>query len=207
MTGREGTYYVQSALGVWRRWLLATLFGFALGVCGWISFTFPIVDGTDYSFLGLSVTAALQGVSIGVLQWDVLRHRVYRAYWWIPATSIGWGVGVPTAGLVLLAVPANGLLVGIAVGLTIGIVVGVAQWLVLRGKVQRAIVWIPANVISRVISTTIIWSSPFDARDKDAFAVNLLLIGGGALSTIFTALINGTVLVWLLRQSDQSHSV
>ena len=53
-----------------------------------------------------SVGIALGGILTGVLQWLVLRRQVARAGWWVLATTVGWVVGGPGAGIVSAAVDA-----------------------------------------------------------------------------------------------------
>jgi peptidoglycan/LPS O-acetylase OafA/YrhL len=40
----------------------------------------------------MGLTLIVMGLSIGFTQWLVLRHRLPRAGWWIPASLLGWGL-------------------------------------------------------------------------------------------------------------------
>jgi hypothetical protein len=45
--------------------------------------------------LGNTMGAAVLGVvSVGIMQWLVLRRRVHRAGWWVWVTLVGLGVGL-----------------------------------------------------------------------------------------------------------------
>ena len=57
--------------------------------------------------VGWVVGAGLFGPVLGVLQWLVLRRQVARAGWWVLATTVGWVVGGPGAGIVSAAVGAG----------------------------------------------------------------------------------------------------
>lgn len=76
------------------------------------------------------------GAWLGLLQWLFLRRRFARAYWWVPASTIGWSVGM-YAGLSI--VNASGLmnltgstaiwaiqhgLVGLSTGVAYGLITG-----------------------------------------------------------------------------------
>ena len=73
--------------------------GFALLAWGWIGMS-------DFWRVLLSF---LGGLVAGLLQWMVLRRGLKRAGWWIPATSVGWGLAglLPLPGGVFIgAIPA-----------------------------------------------------------------------------------------------------
>ena len=70
------------------RWILISPVSWAIG--------FALLIGS----LALRETLGFRGVLLpfvgglvpGMLQWMVLRHGLKRAGWWIPATSVGWGL-------------------------------------------------------------------------------------------------------------------
>jgi hypothetical protein len=91
----------------------------------------------------------------GVLQWLVLRRRLRRAGWWIPATVGGWIGAVLVAAVVSYGIEnvlysygsfARGILYTVAAGPCIGAVIGASQMLVLRRRVPRAGRWIVASI-------------------------------------------------------------
>jgi hypothetical protein len=71
------------------RWILASLGGVA--VVGGAVFGLGAVD-TGVGWIG---GATLFGALYGLPQWRVLRARVPRAGWWVPASGLGWLVGIP----------------------------------------------------------------------------------------------------------------
>ena len=94
----------------------------------------------------------------GVLQWLVLRQRIARAGWWVPATVLSSAV----VGGVIVAVGSSGgrdwnvtwsadpgrVVVGLAGMSLFGTVLGALQWLVLRRRVARAGWWVLAGGVS-----------------------------------------------------------
>jgi hypothetical protein len=93
-----------------------------------------------------------QGLTIGLLQYVLLRRYLPRMGWWIVATALAWppaytviyrmayatyfsNAGAGSAGFVALAiVVVSGLF-------------GAVQWLVLRRRVRHAAWWIPATLV------------------------------------------------------------
>ena len=70
-------------------WVAATIGGWLLGaflilVPGWLS--------PKNAVLSLDLAFLIMGLSIGVGQWLLLRHRLPRAGWWIGANVMGWGI-------------------------------------------------------------------------------------------------------------------
>lgn len=104
------------------RWLLVP-FG-AAAVVGVAVFGLGALDAD----LGWVVGTGSYGLAAGVLQWLVLRHQVSGAGWWIPASTVGWIVGLPSGE----AVGWNGL------GAAHGIVTGAMLVLLLRQRARRA---------------------------------------------------------------------
>jgi len=66
------------------------------------------------------------GAGIGVAQWLVLRWQVYRAWWWILLSTLGWTLGM------------LGLLGASLVGAVAGAVTGFALELLLRHRRPKA---------------------------------------------------------------------
>ena len=83
-----------------------------------------------------AVAAVVLLASIGTAQWTVLRHRVHRAWRWIPVTAVAWaaGLGVFTAvttplwqpGQPVALVAAIGAVGGLAMAATVAAVTGAA---------------------------------------------------------------------------------
>lgn len=71
-------------------WIPASALGWA-GAAGLIAALFQPGQAVE-SVIGLA--ALLIGIGIGVGQWLVLRRQVYRAWWWIVLSALGWAVGL-----------------------------------------------------------------------------------------------------------------
>lgn len=107
----------------WFKWILVSTLGWLAG------FAFP------------GLLAAAIGVSLGILQWLVLRSLFERAWWWIVASGLGWAVGFVAVTYLL---PEQ---MAVLQGLILGASIGVAQWLVLRQWVPGAYWWIPMSAL------------------------------------------------------------
>ena len=94
----------------WHFWLwwLPTVVGFIAG--GALA---TVVAGPVDALPAAAVGGVLAGAVIGVGQWLVLRHRLPRAGWWLPATAVAQGV----------VLAAGATLVGYQSGLTSALVV------------------------------------------------------------------------------------
>ena len=70
-------------------WVAATTGGWLLGafvnvIPGWLNWKNP--------FFNLDAALVVMGLSIGAVQWILLRQRLPRAGWWIGANVLGWGL-------------------------------------------------------------------------------------------------------------------
>ena len=157
---------------VYSKWIAANALGevLGLGVAALIAVAVAQAHGLPPAEEIVVVTAAFlvigayEGAIVGAAQWLVLRRLLpsLRAKRWIGATmggaviawmlgrvpsaladwkSVSGGVGQPAPSLPML------ILLSAAAGAALGAILGVAQWLVLRGHVRRAGVWIGANVL------------------------------------------------------------
>ena len=109
----------------WFQWIMATTLGWVLG-----------------RFLLPNLAFVLIGITLGVLQWFVLQHRIQKAWRWILATMAGWTVGSTL--VVFLAADGMEFFAGVILGVT----VGTAQWLILRKEFHWHGWWIIINVVA-----------------------------------------------------------
>jgi hypothetical protein len=139
------------ALKHWGLWIGATAFGWAVaGFAGLPLGRIVVAERGVESVFSAVTTMGLFGMliggMIGVSQWMYLRWRIRGATWWIPATALGWGVGLP------LALSIN-LLAGLGLstilyGVVIGGMVGLGQWVVLKRCAAPAKKWVLMSVVS-----------------------------------------------------------
>jgi len=71
------------------RWVGANAVGVVL--IGGVIFGVGTIDPDAGWLIGVS----LVGVVLGILQWAVIRKHIPRAGWWVLASSLGWGIGMP----------------------------------------------------------------------------------------------------------------
>ncbi len=80
------------------------------------------------------------GLVTGFLQYLLLRRYFQQISMWIVATTFGWFLAI-FGGMFLSRWSVIGTMI------LVGGIIGLAQWLVLRRHVERAIWWIPANLL------------------------------------------------------------
>jgi hypothetical protein len=166
-------------------WPVAALLGFPVG--GYIAnLTSGAVDSVGAAIAG----GLIAGAVVGAAQWLALRQVV--PWLWIPATSIGMGVGLTIgAAVVDYGIDRGELML---MGAITGLAVGVLQALVLaREGFVGAAWWAAANpptwALAWLISSYVI-SANIDERFTNF----------GASGTLLYALVTGLLLAWLFRR-------
>jgi len=176
-------------------WVLASTVGMFVGfnmgffLAAFTHLVLGLGDRLAFSFFGIAL-----GIGVGVLQWLVLRRRVYRVGWWVLASAAG-GYGILQAGFEGLSESLSfGALLSftgvVALG---GAVTGLLQWLVLRGQVSRAGWWVLASTVGWGLVGAVLGAFPWGVGDTDALVA--LVVTGAVLGAV-----TGGALVWLLRQ-------
>jgi hypothetical protein len=174
----EDSPTIPPGCGMWFAWLLATVLGSAIGWnVGWrISFLEP-------GILATLVIGGTTGLTLGIMQWLVLRSELKQSGWWILASSAGWAAGLPLGAFLAQRFGLSEALFGVALGATIGSLTGILQWLYLRTQVIDAGWWIPANIFA--------WGSGMLFYQAGASWLGALY---GALAGIVT----GVAMLWLI---------
>ena len=122
------------ARSLWLLWVLASALGWGLGL--WLA---RVVAGIMSAMMSdLAVLGAVGGLVSGGAQWLVLRRRLLRAGWWIPASALG--------GLVGSSLGLGTLMIGPAAG--------IAQWLVLQFYSWQAGRWVLVSVVGWLVGWT-----------------------------------------------------
>lgn len=147
------------------QWVVANVVGFAAGgaIAGAIARAmgqshYGVATSTAEAVLIATRTAgaalAVWGAAVGMAQWLVIRGRLRRVGWWVPATSAGWALAGVVAGILSGAmggavtgvgrdVGVWGFVVAAAVGiLALGFLPVTFQWMLLRPQVHRARRWL-----------------------------------------------------------------
>jgi hypothetical protein len=139
--------------GFWIRWAIYSLLGLIVGMFGFVTvgiFAGDAIDSLPEFVFGV-VLGAIFGSSFGIAQWRVLRRRLRPVAAWIGATVVGIVVGGAIIfGLMNGSDPDTSLLTKLGHGLVLGASLGIAQWLVLRTKLDDALLWVGISVVGWV---------------------------------------------------------
>jgi hypothetical protein len=165
----------------WFFWVLATLAGLlvhwalfqASGVEMEIISTLEDWIGSEgvklrlFEFATYGALGLIDGAFLGLFQWVALRRRIKRSLNWIPATALGFAIGLIAFWALFVLItgdqlpPGNPAEWGFEVGLLrislAGLVVGLAQALVLRRQVRRPGWWAPTFLLGMVSSWLVRW--------------------------------------------------
>ncbi|HEY6689134.1 MAG TPA: hypothetical protein VI094_23320 [Propionibacteriaceae bacterium] len=193
------------------RWVLMVTLGEAVG------FTVPAAvgiavtsapSGPVVSLLAMVLAGSVEGAVLGTAQADCLyRWRVLPVRRrWIVATSLGaaiaWSLGMlPSTLGGLNWSPWTAVAVGIG-GLILLASLPLAQYLVLRDHVERAVFWIPVNMVAWLLGIT--WTLlPSPLVDQSTPTRMLILVYGvaglGMAATV--AVVTGIGMIRLLPRS------
>jgi hypothetical protein len=131
-------------------------------------------------FMGRLLFAFL-GAFVGASQWLLLRGRLPRAGWWIPATGAGLWVGTTIAfgltGMRLPILPYQ-LLLG---GAVTGFILGLVQLPVLRPGRRGAAIWLLASALGWLLLTFVTGESLDRTTDLLALGAAPSAVSGLAL--------------------------
>jgi hypothetical protein len=159
------------------------------------------------------------GAAVGTAQWLVLRGRLRRVGWWVPATSARWALAGGVAGILSGAIGGAvtdigsdvgvwGYVVAAAVGiLALGFLPVTFQWMILRRQVHRARRWllgsagaflvtagVAAGVVGWGLVSVIGWLRPEDfpsAKAGVSFGAVVGLLYGAMMGLILRQLPRG----------------
>jgi hypothetical protein len=123
------------------------------------------------------------GLVLGVQQYFMLRFRLAKMGWWILTAALGWALA--WLGISLRSMPLENIVIphstgyAMATGAALGILIGLAQWLLLRGRLNGAGWWIPANMFGFGIAGLLF--SDFSSMAMGMAAVSIPSILTGAV--------------------------
>ncbi len=169
---------------LWTRWTLANAFSEMIGLGLTFAITglyfsrmgeAATVAAILLSFVVAVASGAVEATFVGLAQWWAMKPRfpsIGRFEWWrgtfigaliayvlgyLPSTIMS--MGEATGSSAPASEPAQWivLLLAAAMGAVGGAVLSFAQWLVLRGKVERAGIWIPANMLAWTFGMPVIF--------------------------------------------------
>jgi hypothetical protein len=167
--------------GFWLLWILLTAGGFVIDrILFRNTFLAPsIVSGLEYwigtegaqllyfELATASILGFVDGLILGLYQWVALRGKIRRSFLWVPATAVGFALGVAGFwGLVTLLVgeglppgdpSAWAFELGLLDSAITGVTLAVAQWLILRNQVRFEGLWLPVVVFASLSAWFIRW--------------------------------------------------
>lgn len=209
---------------LWLRWVAANAFGelFGLGLTFAVTaFIFSRLGAQQsvgivlVSFLFAVATGAIEATVVGLAQWWAMYPwfaTITRRAWWL-ATLVGalvaYVLGYLPSTLMNLGEQASQtpaveppqpviLLFAAGLGAVAGAVLSFAQWLVMRKKVKRAGLWIPANMLAWLAGMPIIfWGIDAAQKGQPLLQAALLLAGVLFLTGAVIGMIQGAFLVRL----------
>ncbi|NIS67671.1 MAG: hypothetical protein GTO12_01575 [Proteobacteria bacterium] len=207
---------------VWRRWVIVNSLGELLGLGATLALGATLfssvtdAQGTGPALLTallMTATGALEGLIVGWAQWSVLRYAVagITRRSWVVATIVGailaWMLGsipMTVAGLSGASASAVAeeppqalvLILAAALGLGAGLILSVAQWRVLKGHVNRAWRWLPANALAWAAGMPLIFAGIDLAQKVDQPFYAILAIGSIiAIAGALVGAIHGVALI------------
>jgi hypothetical protein len=172
-----------TAKGLWLRWL-PTFLGFPLGGLIAMAVLGPVTSLTN----GL-IGGAVAGAVLGTGQWLVLRGRLAKTEWWIPATAVGQAVGL-AAGAALVGYR-TGLQDLASQGAITGLAVGILQALVLRPHAATWFWW--------ALAMPPLWALGWIVTTAAGIDVERHFTNFGASGAIVVTVLSGLLLGQLLR--------
>ena len=210
---------------LWLRWVGANALGelFGLGLTFLITgYAFSQLDnqqtvmGILLTFVFAVASGAVEATIVGFAQWWAMHPwfpSIERFAWWrgtligaltayvlgyLPSTLMDMGEAASSSTPV--AEPPQWIILLLAAGLGAvgGAVLSFAQWLAMRGKVKRAGLWIPANMLAWLFGMPIIfWGIDLAFKMSALWQSILFMAGIVLLAGAIVGGIHGTFLVRL----------
>lgn len=193
-------------------------FGLGFGTGAALVALFPPAEGVAGLGITIAVAAvagAIEGLTVGIAQWRVLRTVLARVTGrqWVGATVLGaviaWIAGMmigSNAGEVFADGGDPGVLMMVAAGASIGALAGVLlalpQWLVLRRAASSAALWIPAHALGWAVGIVISFVGVDLAGRATSMALSVGVIAASAVAMgAAAAAISGLALVRMVEFS------
>jgi hypothetical protein len=156
------------------------------------------ITGILLAFAITVASGAIEATIVGLTQWWVMHPwfpTIERPAWWratLVGALLGYVLGYLPSTLMSMgeattqtvqAEPPEWvtLLMAAGLGAAAGAVLSFAQWLVLRGKVRRAGVWIPANMLAWACGMPVIFLGMDLAFKMNAVWQSVLVVAGAIL--------------------------
>jgi len=214
---------------LWFRWIGANAFGelFGLGLTFVITgFAFSKLDnqqsmtGILLSFVFAVASGAVEATFVGLAQWWAMQPwfpTIERFAWWrgtligaliayvlgyLPSTLMSMGEATTQSAPAAEPPQWTVLLLAAGLGMVGGAVLSFAQWLAMRGKIRRAGLWVPANMLAWFFGMPIIfWGIDLAFKMAEIWQSMLLMAGILLLAGAVVGAIHGKFLASLARVS------
>ncbi len=214
---------------LWSRWTLANALSEMVGLGLTFLITglvFSRLDGLGtmtsilLSFAFAVASGSIEATFVGLAQWWAMRPwfpSIERFPWWrgtmigaliayvlgyLPSTIMSMGEAAASSSAPIVEPPQWViLLLAAGMGAVGGVVLSFAQWLVMRGKVERSGLWIPANMLAWTFGMPVIFWGIDIAFKMPAIWQSVLLMAG----TLFIAgaIVGGIHGLFLVRLAEQ----
>ncbi|HSM70975.1 MAG TPA: hypothetical protein VK851_05480 [Anaerolineales bacterium] len=213
---------------LWSRWTLANALSEMFGLGLTFLMTGIVFSKLDNQGTGISIvltfilavaSGAIEATFVGFAQWWAMRPwfpDIERFAWWrgtltgaliaymlgyLPSTIMN--MGEATASSAPMAEPPQWIVLLLAAGMGAvgGAVLSFAQWLVIRKKVRRADLWIPANMLAWFFGMPVIfWGIDLAFNMPVIWQSVLLMAGTLFIAGAIVGGIHGSFLVRLATQ-------
>jgi hypothetical protein len=154
---------------------------------------------TAATFLVGAVVGALIGAGAGLGQaLTLLIGRGLPAVSWLVWSVVGGALGMAAAMTVLFAVfdmdssPLPDAVSGLILGFSAGLPIALAQWRVLKGRVEQAHIWIPINTAAFTVG----FAGGMAFSGEDSFLPAVIIMA------LLTAVISGAGMLLLARGEE-----
>jgi magnesium-transporting ATPase (P-type) len=214
---------------LWFRWVGANALGemFGLGLTFLITgFVFSKLDNQQtmisilLSFVFAVISGAVEATVVGLAQWWAMHPwfpTIERFAWWrgtligaliayvlgyLPSTLMS--MGEAAAQSAPAAEPPQWIVLLLAAGMGVvgGAVLSFAQWLAMRGKIKRAGLWIPVNMLAWFFGMPVIfWGIDLAFKMSALWQSVLLMAVTLLLAGAIVGVIHGWFLVSLTKES------
>lgn len=185
--------YIKTDCGFWLQWILATLASFLVSLCLIEIDVRPHIKATE----GL-----IGGAIVGLAQGMILEQRSKNiAPWWALISIVSWGlIGASNLGAIGWMAPRTlrlepRVIFGLLNGLQVGALLGIGQWLVLRQRCKKNLLWIPIVAVSWAIGLVLGWSVGGVLRQVTRLFLGELV--GLAIAWVTSSAITGFALIRL----------
>jgi hypothetical protein len=206
---------------LWLRWIFANGLAELLGLGATFAAIGLLVSRLDtqsvtgvlLSFALTVASGAIEATLVGLMQWWAMHPAVPmigRLSWWratLIGALMGYVLGYLPSTLMSLGASAEQvatveppqwvtLLLAAGLGVVAGAVLSFAQWLVLRGKVKHAGLWLPANMLAWACGMPVIFWGMDLAFKQEQLWQSVAVVGGALLITgVVVGAIHGRFLV------------